>query len=52
VHQQCSVRADDADTPEVEQRLQDLGVRLVSSERRSPEYLAGFVRDEIEKSLP
>jgi tripartite-type tricarboxylate transporter receptor subunit TctC len=36
-------------TPEVEQRLQDLGVNLVSSERRSPDYLASFVRDEIEK---
>jgi tripartite-type tricarboxylate transporter receptor subunit TctC len=36
-------------TPEVEQRLQDLGVKLVSSERRSPDYLASFVRDEIEK---
>ena len=36
-------------TPEVEQRLEGLGVKLVSSERRSPDYLASFVRDEIKK---
>jgi tripartite-type tricarboxylate transporter receptor subunit TctC len=38
-------------TPDVEQRMNELGVRLVSAERRSPEYLAGLVRDEIEKAV-
>lgn len=36
-------------TPDVERRMKDLGVAIVPSERRSPEYLAGFVRNEIEK---
>jgi len=34
---------------EVQQRLNELGVTLVASERRSPEYLANFVREEIAK---
>src|ERR671916_878208 len=37
------------DTPAVKQRLEGLGVSLVAPERRSPEYLAKFVRSEIEK---
>jgi tripartite-type tricarboxylate transporter receptor subunit TctC len=34
---------------EVQQRLKDLGVTLVAPERRSREYLASFVREEIAK---
>jgi tripartite-type tricarboxylate transporter receptor subunit TctC len=37
------------DTPEVKQRLEGLGASLVAPDRRSPEYLAKFVRSEIEK---
>jgi tripartite-type tricarboxylate transporter receptor subunit TctC len=37
------------DEPAVKDRLQTLGAILVTSERRSPEYLAGFVRREIDK---
>src|SRR5829696_1273917 len=37
------------DTPAVKERLQSLGAVLVAPERRSPEYLAGFVTSEIEK---
>jgi tripartite-type tricarboxylate transporter receptor subunit TctC len=37
------------DTPAVKERLQGLGAMLVTPERRSPDYLAGFVRSEIEK---
>lgn len=37
------------DTPAVRERLQSLGVNLVPPERRTPEYLAQFVRSEIEK---
>ena len=37
------------DTPAVKQRLEGLGASLVAPERRSPEYLAGFVKSEIEK---
>ena len=37
------------DSPMVKERLQSLGAVLVAPERRSPEYLAGFVTSEIEK---
>ena len=37
------------DTPAVRQRLESLGVSFVAPERRSGEYLAGFVKSEIEK---
>lgn len=34
---------------DVVQQLNQIGVTIVAPERRSPEYLAAFVRDEIEK---
>lgn len=37
------------DTPAVRDRLRELGVTPAASQRRSPEYLAKLVRDEIEK---
>jgi tripartite-type tricarboxylate transporter receptor subunit TctC len=37
------------DTPSVQQRLRAVGSDLIPSERRSPEYLAKFVSNEIEK---
>jgi tripartite-type tricarboxylate transporter receptor subunit TctC len=37
------------ETPAVKQRLEGLGASLVGPERRSPEYLAGFVKSEIDK---
>ena len=37
------------DTPAVKDRLTGLGANLVAPERRTPEYLAGFVKSEIEK---
>jgi tripartite-type tricarboxylate transporter receptor subunit TctC len=37
------------DTPAVKERLQGLGAMLVTPDRRSPDYLAQFVRSEIEK---
>jgi tripartite-type tricarboxylate transporter receptor subunit TctC len=37
------------ETPSMQQRLKQLGGDLVASERRSPEYLAKFVADEIKK---
>ncbi len=36
-------------TSSVEARLREIGVEQVAPERRSPEYLAKFVRSEIEK---
>jgi tripartite-type tricarboxylate transporter receptor subunit TctC len=36
-------------TPAVKDRLEGLGASLVAPDRRSPEYLAKFVRSEIEK---
>jgi tripartite-type tricarboxylate transporter receptor subunit TctC len=35
------------DTPAIKQRMQDIGVDGVAPERRSPQYLAKFVVDEI-----
>jgi tripartite-type tricarboxylate transporter receptor subunit TctC len=35
--------------PAVRERVEGLGASLVAPERTSPEYLAGFVRSEIEK---
>jgi tripartite-type tricarboxylate transporter receptor subunit TctC len=37
------------DNPEIKERLQGLGAMVVAQDRRSPEYLAGFVKSEIEK---
>jgi tripartite-type tricarboxylate transporter receptor subunit TctC len=37
------------DTPEVRKRLEGLGAVIVAPDRRSPDYLAGFVRSEIDK---
>jgi tripartite-type tricarboxylate transporter receptor subunit TctC len=37
------------DTPALAERMHELGVTLVPSERRSPQYLADFVAREIEK---
>jgi tripartite-type tricarboxylate transporter receptor subunit TctC len=36
-------------TPALAERMHELGVTLVSSDRRSPQYLADFVAREIEK---
>ncbi|MBX9777929.1 MAG: tripartite tricarboxylate transporter substrate binding protein BugD [Xanthobacteraceae bacterium] len=36
-------------TPEVRDRLQSLGAQIVADDRTSPEYLAKFVKSEIEK---
>jgi tripartite-type tricarboxylate transporter receptor subunit TctC len=37
------------DNPEIKERLQGLGAMVVAPDRRSPEYLDGFVKSEIEK---
>ncbi len=37
------------ETPAVKERLQALGAVVVAPDRRSPEYLRGFVKSEIEK---
>lgn len=37
------------DTPSVRERLESLGATVVPPERRSPDYLAGFLRREIAK---
>jgi tripartite-type tricarboxylate transporter receptor subunit TctC len=36
-------------TPAVKDRLQGLGAMIVSDERATPQYLAGFVKSEIDK---
>jgi tripartite-type tricarboxylate transporter receptor subunit TctC len=40
---------DAADAPEIRSRLEAYGAELVSPERRSPEYLQGFLKSEIKK---
>jgi tripartite-type tricarboxylate transporter receptor subunit TctC len=37
------------ETPLIRERLEGMGVTIASTERRSPEYMAQFVRDEIKK---
>jgi tripartite-type tricarboxylate transporter receptor subunit TctC len=37
------------DNPTLRKRLEDLGLEIVAPERRSPEYLAKFVREEVER---
>ena len=37
------------DVPSFRERLQSLGVEVAAADRRSPEYLAGFLKDEIDK---
>lgn len=37
------------DTPAVKERLAGLGATVVSADRRTPAYLAGFLKSEIEK---
>jgi tripartite-type tricarboxylate transporter receptor subunit TctC len=37
------------DNPSVRKRLEDLGLEIVPPERRSPEYLAKFLPEEIER---
>jgi tripartite-type tricarboxylate transporter receptor subunit TctC len=40
---------DSLDNPTLRKRLEDLGLEIVAPERRSPEYLAKFVREEVER---
>lgn len=37
------------DRPDVKQRLEALGLVVVGPDRRSPEYLSGFVRKEVDR---
>jgi tripartite-type tricarboxylate transporter receptor subunit TctC len=37
------------ETPAVQQRFKEAGVRMASPDRRSPEYLKQFVEREIKK---
>jgi tripartite-type tricarboxylate transporter receptor subunit TctC len=41
--------SDMLDSPVIRKRLEDLGLELVTPERRSPEYLARFLAEEIER---
>jgi hypothetical protein len=37
------------ETAAVKERLESLGATIVANDRRSPEYLASFVKSEVEK---
>ncbi len=39
--------SDTVDDPNVRKRLEDLGLEIVAPERRTPDYLAKFVPEEI-----
>jgi putative tricarboxylic transport membrane protein len=41
--------SDMLDSPAIRKRLEDLGLEIVPPERRSPEYLARFLAEEIER---
>ena len=43
------VMSDMLDNPTVRKRLEDLGLEIVPPERRTPEYLAKFLPEEIER---
>src|SRR5215470_15582523 len=43
------VMSDTIDDPLIRQRLTELGLEIVAPERRSPEYLAKFLPEEIER---
>jgi tripartite-type tricarboxylate transporter receptor subunit TctC len=49
VHKLHEATVQAVETPAVKERLEGLGVSLVAPDRRSPEYLAQFVKSEIEK---
>jgi tripartite-type tricarboxylate transporter receptor subunit TctC len=41
--------SDMLDNPGIRKRLEDLGLEIVAPERRSPEYLAKFLAEEVER---
>jgi tripartite-type tricarboxylate transporter receptor subunit TctC len=41
--------SDMLDNPAIRKRLEDLGLEIATPERRRPEYLAGLVREELER---
>jgi len=41
--------SDMLDSPAIRKRLEDLGLEIVPPERRSPEYLARFLAEEVER---
>jgi tripartite-type tricarboxylate transporter receptor subunit TctC len=47
VHKLNRAMRDALDDPAVSKRLQDLGLEIVAPERRTPEYLAKFLPDEV-----
>jgi tripartite-type tricarboxylate transporter receptor subunit TctC len=47
VHKLNRAMSDTLDDPVVSKRLQDLGLEIVAPERRTPEYLAKFLPDEV-----
>jgi tripartite-type tricarboxylate transporter receptor subunit TctC len=46
--QKLNVAAMAANSPDVQERLTTIGVNILAPARRSPEYLAQFVRTETE----
>ncbi len=47
VHKLNRAMSDTLDDPVVSKRLEDLGLEIVAPERRTPEYLAKFLPDEV-----
>jgi tripartite-type tricarboxylate transporter receptor subunit TctC len=41
--------SDAIDDPAIRRRLEELGLEIVPPERRTPEYLAKFLPEEIER---
>jgi tripartite-type tricarboxylate transporter receptor subunit TctC len=41
--------SDTIDNPTVRKKLEDLGLEIIPPERRTPEYLAKFIPEEIER---
>jgi len=49
VHKLNRAMSDALDDPVVSKRLDDLGLEIVAPERRTPEYLAKFLPEEVER---
>jgi tripartite-type tricarboxylate transporter receptor subunit TctC len=49
VHKLNRAMSDTLDDPVVSKRLRDLGLEIVAPERRTPEYLATFLPEEVER---
>jgi len=49
VHKMNKAMSDTLDDPVIRKKLEELGLEIVAPERRSPDYLAKYLPEEIER---